>query len=120
MLEQFIHPLFGHDQAPLTILEVLLALISQGADLLDHALNLVGMKRVEDFEEKVPLRQLAIVVGQVLTDEWPIPDLPVDILDVETWPVRHCLCRDLLLLQYSLLPVQDALQEDELALAGFW
>ena len=53
MLEQLVHPLWRHHQAPLPVLEILLALVAHLAGLIDHALNLVGMQRIQHLEEEV-------------------------------------------------------------------
>ena len=46
MLKELIDPLLRHHQAPLPVLEVLLALVATLTSLFDHRLDLVGMERV--------------------------------------------------------------------------
>ena len=53
VLEQLVHPLWRHHQTPLPVLEILLALVAHLAGLIDHALNLVGMQRIQHLEEEV-------------------------------------------------------------------
>ena len=53
VLEKLVDPLWRHHQAPLPILEILLALVAHLAGLIDHALNLVGMERIQNLEEEV-------------------------------------------------------------------
>ena len=118
MLEELVDPLRRHLQAPLPVLEVLLPRVAPRTRLLDHALHLVRMERVEHLEEEVPLRELVVPVGQVLKDVGPLMDLRVDVLHGQPGPVRHRLRRDLRLPQALLLAVQDGLQEDQLALGG--
>ena len=53
VLEKLVDPLWRHHQAPLPVLEILLALVAHLAGLIDHALNLVGMERIQNLEEEV-------------------------------------------------------------------
>ena len=53
MLKQLVNPLWRHDHAPLTVLEVLLALVTIFTGLIDHALYFVRVKRVEHLKEEV-------------------------------------------------------------------
>ena len=63
VLEQLVHPFRRHDEAPLPVLEVLLALVARFACLLDHALDFFRMERVQHLEKEVAFRELVIPVG---------------------------------------------------------
>ena len=119
MLKELVDPLWRHHQAPLPVLEVLLAFVATLTGLFDHRLDLVGMERVEHLEEEVAFRKLIVVVGQVVPHVGPIPDLSVDILHRQPGPMRHGLSWHLRLSQAFLLTVQDSLKKDQLTFRGF-
>ena len=116
MLEELVYPLRRHHHAPLTILQVLLALVPSLAGLLDHIFNSVWMERVQHLEEEVAFREAIVIVGQVVLHVLPFVNLRVDVLDGQPGPVRNRLRWHLLLLEHLLLPVEDRLEEDQLAL----
>ena len=120
MFEQFVDPFRRHYYVPLPILEVLLPLISHFSGLLNHALNLIRVKRIENFEEEISFWKLPIVVRKIFSYERPVPNLAIYVLDVQAWPVRNRLSRDFLLLQNLLLAIEDALQEDQFAFVQSW
>ena len=62
MPEEFVDPLRRHHDAPLSILEVLLALVPSLAGLLYHLLDPVRMERVENFEEEVAFWKAVVIV----------------------------------------------------------
>ena len=63
VLEQLVHPFRRHDEAPLPVLEVLLALVARFACLFDHALDFFRMECVQDLEEEVAFWELVVPVG---------------------------------------------------------
>ena len=109
MLQQLVHPFWRHDQAPLPILEVLLAFVPHLTRLIDHTLDLVRMKRVKHLKKEVAFRELVVPVWQIVTDVIPVPDLTVDVLHRQPRPVRHSLRRHLLLSKTFLLAVEYGL-----------
>ena len=109
MLEELVDPLWRHHQAPLPILEIFLAIVAHLTGLIDHTLDLVRVKRVEDLKKEVAFWELVVPVGQVVTDIGPIPDLTVDILDRQPRPVRHSLSWHFLLPQTFFLAIEDGL-----------
>ena len=63
MLEELVDPIRRHHDAPLPVLEVLLALVPPLAGLLDHVLDPIRMERVQHFEEEVAFRIGVVEVG---------------------------------------------------------
>ena len=116
MFEELVDPIRRHHDTPLPVLEVLLALVPPLAGLLDHVLDPVGMERVEHLEEEVAFWEAVVVVWQIVLHVLPFVDLRVDVFDGQPGPVRDRLRRHLLLLEHLLLPVEDRLEEDQLAL----
>ena len=119
MPEEFIDPLRRHHDAPLTVLEVLLALVSSLAGLFNQLLDAVRMERVENFEEEITFRKAVVIVRQVVLHVGPFVDLRVDILYGEPGPVGDRFRRHFLLLQYLLLTIENGLKKDELAFGCF-
>jgi len=119
VFKKLVDPLRWHHQAPLPILEILLAFIAVLAGLLYHHLHLVRMESIQHFKEEIPLWELVVPVGQVLNDIGPLIDLWINVLHGQPGPMRYCLCRDFRLSQAFLLSIKNGLQEDQLALGGF-
>ena len=115
VLKQLVDPLRWHHQAPLPVLEVLLAFVTQLSSFIYHAFHLIWMQRIEYFEEEVAFWQFTIILWKVVSDVWPIPNLSIDIFHCQPRPVRHGLGRYLFLSQAFLLAVQDGLEKDQLA-----
>ena len=119
MPKEFVDPLRRHHDAPLPVLEVLLALVPSLAGLLNHLLDPVRMERVQHFEEEVAFREAIVIVRQVVLYIWPLVNLRVDVLDGEPGPVWDRFRRHFLLLKYLLLTIENGLKKDELAFGCF-
>ena len=87
MLEKLVDPLWRHHNAPLPVLEVLLALVPSFTGLLNHLFDPIWMQRVEYLEEEVAFRKAVVIVRQVVLHVGPLVDLWVDVLDGEPGPV---------------------------------
>ena len=63
MLEKLVDPLWRHHNAPLPVLEVLLALVPSLTSLLNHLFDPVRMQRIEYLEEEITFGEAVVIVG---------------------------------------------------------
>ena len=82
MFKKFIDPFLGHYQIPLLVLKILLLLsISHFSSLINHGIDFVRIKSIENFEKEIAFWRLTIILREVISNVRPISHLWVNILD---------------------------------------
>ena len=116
VLKELVDDLGLKEKTPLLILKVGLLRHSPGGRLLNHLFDSIRIQPIENLPEEFSVWQLVpLIIREMFLDALPVVDLRQDILYRRLRPIWDGLGWDICLSKSTLLSIQDALQENQLA-----